>query len=162
MRCTARTAEKLAASQTALGQSGYLYLFDHGYPAAEAAGLHAFHAAEIPYVFGTIDRTSPRWPKIPATSAEQSLSDAMLDYWTSFARTGAPRANDQPEWPAYGPARAYMHLAGTPQPEKHLMPGMFELNDEVVCRRRAQRDQPWHWNVGIVAPTLPPRAGCAR
>jgi para-nitrobenzyl esterase len=156
------TAEKLAASQTAQGQSGYLYLFDHGYPAAEAAGLHAFHAAEIPYVFGTIDRTSPRWPKIPATSAEQSLSDAMLDYWTSFARTGAPRANDQSDWPAYGSARAYMHFGETPQPEKHLMPGMFELNDEVVCRRRAQRDQPWHWNVGIVAPTLPPREGCAR
>lgn len=156
------TAEKLVRSQTALGQSGYLYLFDHGYPAAEAARLHAFHAAEIPYVFGTIDRTSARWPKIPSTAAEQSLSDAMLDYWTSFARAGNPRAAGQPDWPAYGSARAYMHFAGTPKPEQHLMPGMFELNDEVVCRRRAQRDQPWHWNVGIVSPTLPPRGGCAR
>ena len=156
------TAEKLVRSQTALGQSGFLYLFDHGYPAAEAARLHAFHAAEIPYVFGTIDRTSARWPKIPSTAAEQSLSDAMLDYWTSFARAGSPRAARQPDWPAYGSTRAYMHFAGTPKSEQHLMPGMFELKDEVVCRRRAQRDQPWHWNVGIVSPTLPPRGGCAR
>jgi len=156
------TAEKLATSQTKFGQSAFLYLFDHGYPAADAAGLHAFHAAEIPYAFGTIDRTSAHWPKIPATAAEQSLSDAMLDYWTSFARAGVPRATNQPDWPAYGSTRSYMHIAETAQPKTHLMPGMFELNDEVVCRRRAQRDQPWHWNVGIVAPTLPPREGCAR
>jgi para-nitrobenzyl esterase len=156
------TAEKLVRSQSALGQSGFLYLFDHGYPATDAAGLHAFHAAEIPYVFGTIDRTAPRWPAIPATPGEQSLSNAMLDYWSSFARSGVPRAADQPDWPAYGSTRSYMHFASTPRAAMHLMPGMFELNDEVVCRRRAQRDQPWHWNVGIVAPTLPAREGCAR
>lgn len=156
------TAEKLVASQTKLGQPGFLYLFDHGYPAADEAGLHAFHAAEIPYVFGTIDRTSPRWPKIPQTTVEQTLSEAMLGYWTSFASAGTPRAINQSDWPAYGDSRAYMHFAGTPQAKQHLMPGMFELNDEVVCRRRAQRGQPWNWNVGIVAPTLPPREGCAR
>ncbi len=156
------TAEKLVRSQTSLGERGFLYLFDHGYPAANSAGLHAFHAAEIPYVFGNIDRTAPDWPEIPDTSAERAFSDAMLEYWTSFARSGEPSASQQPDWPAYGSKRAYMHFAETPQPRTHLMPGMFELNDEVVCRRRAQGDQPWHWNVGIVAPALPPREGCAR
>jgi para-nitrobenzyl esterase len=156
------TAEKLVRSQTSLGERGFLYLFDHGYPAANSAGLHAFHAAEIPYVFGNIDRTAPDWPKIPDTPAERAFSDAMLEYWTSFARSGEPSASQQPDWPAYGSKRAYMHFAETPQPRTHLMPGMFELNDEVVCRRRAQGDQPWHWNVGIVAPALPPREGCAR
>lgn len=156
------TAEKLVRSQTAIGERGFLYLFDHGYPAADQAGLHAFHAAEIPYVFGNIDRTSPSWPKIPDTPAERTFSSAMLEYWTSFARSGAPRASRQPDWPAYGSKRAYMHFDDTPQARTHLMPGMFELNDEVVCRRRAQGDQAWNWNVGIVAPTLPPREGCAR
>ncbi len=156
------TAEKLVRSQTSLGERGFLYLFDHGYPAANSAGLHAFHAAEIPYVFGNIDRTAPDWPEIPDTSAERAFSDAMLEYWTSFARSGEPSASQQPDWPAYGSKRAYMHFAETPQPRTHLMPRMFELNDEVVCRRRAQGDQPWHWNVGIVAPALPPREGCAR
>jgi para-nitrobenzyl esterase len=154
------TAEKLVQSQTALGQPGFLYLFDHGYPAADAAGLHAFHAAELPYVFGTSESTSPRWPKIPATPAEQSLTQAMLDYWTTFARSALPRASNQPDWPAYGSTRAYMHFAERPLARMHLMPDMFELNDEVVCRRRAQGDQPWHWNAGIVAPTLPPRGSC--
>ena len=36
------TAERLAANQTALGAPSFLYYFDHGYPAAEEAGLRAF------------------------------------------------------------------------------------------------------------------------
>jgi para-nitrobenzyl esterase len=156
------TAEKLVRSQTALGAHGFLYLFDHGYPAAEDAELHAFHAAEIPYVFGNLDRTSRDWPKIPDTPAERAFSSAMLQYWTSFARSGFPRASHQPQWPAYGSKRAYMHFGDAPQVRTHLMPGMFELNDEVVCRRRKQGGQAWNWNVGIVSPVLPPREGCAR
>jgi para-nitrobenzyl esterase len=38
------------------------------------------------------------------------------------------------------------------------MPGMYELNEQVVCRRRASGTQAWNWNVGIVSPTLPPAA----
>ena len=37
--------------------------------AADEADLHAFHAVEIPYVFGTGDRTPPRWPQGGATMA---------------------------------------------------------------------------------------------
>ena len=61
------TAERMARKQTAIGQPAYLYLFDHGYPAADDAGLHAFHASELPFVFGNADRTPPRWPAIPDT-----------------------------------------------------------------------------------------------
>jgi hypothetical protein len=35
------------------------------------------------------------------------------------------------------------------------MPGMYELNEQVVCRRRAKGGVPWHWNVGLVSPPLP-------
>src|SRR5271170_7754106 len=69
----------------ALGQPSFLYFFDHGYPAEETAGLHAFHASELPYLFGTFDGTPPLWPKVPATPAETKLSDAMIGYWSSFA-----------------------------------------------------------------------------
>jgi para-nitrobenzyl esterase len=150
------TAERLVAKQTAAGAPGYLYLFDHAYPAAEAAGLHAFHASEIPYVFGTADRTPPTWPKIPATPEETGLSDAMVGYWTAFARDGAPSATGQPAWRPYGEGRAYMAFADTPKPGAHLMPGMYELNEQVVCRRRAKGGVPWNWNVGILSPPLPP------
>ncbi|KAI6244272.1 Carboxylesterase family protein [Aphelenchoides fujianensis] len=149
------TAERLVASQTKAGASSYFYLFDHGYPAADAAGLRGFHASEIPYVFGTADKTPPAWPRVPDTPVETALSAAMIDYWTSFARDGAPKAAGQPVWRPYGTERAYMAFAKTPTPGLRLRPGMYELNEAVVCRRRAQGDTPWNWNVGIVSPPLP-------
>lgn len=149
------TAEKLVRAQTKFGQPGYLYYFDHGYPAADAAHLHGFHASELPYMFGNFDGTPPRWPKVPETPPQRRLSDAMIGYWTSFARTGKPMARGEPEWPAFGSNRAYMAFTDGPQPSKDLLPGMYQLVNEVVCRRRASGDQPWNWNVGIVAPPLP-------
>jgi para-nitrobenzyl esterase len=147
------TAERLVRSQTARGVPGYLYLFDHGYPAEDAAGLHAFHASEIPYEFGTMRRTPPLWPKIPATPEEDRLSDAIIGYWTAFARSGRPVAAHQPDWPAYGQDRDYLHVSDSPHPSRHLYPGMFELHETAVCRRRAA-GEPWNWNVGIISPKL--------
>ncbi len=149
------TAERLVRTQTAQRQPSFLYFFDHGYPAEEAAGLHAFHASELPYVFGTFGGTPPLWPKIPATPEETKLSDAMIGYWSSFARTGRPHAANEPDWPAFGSKRAYMAFTDAPHPMEHLMPGMYELNEEVVCRRRASGDIPWNWNVGIISPKMP-------
>ena len=150
------TAQRLVRKQTALGVPSFLYLFDHGYPAADSRGLHAFHASELPYVFGTVDRTPPRWPKSADDARRRrSLSNAMLDYWTSFARTGRAAAATQPAWPAYGSERALHGFEDAPRPKAHLMPGMYELNEEVVCRRRAKGGIPWNWNVGLASPPLP-------
>jgi len=155
------TAERLVRKQAALGVPSYLYLWDHAYPAAEAAGLHAFHASELPYVFDTFDGTPPLWPKNAHTPEEDALARAMGDYWTSFARTGRPTATSAPAWPAYATDARYMHFAMTPTPERGLMPGMFELNETVMCRRRAAGSVPWNWNVGLWAPATTPTApGC--
>lgn len=156
------TAERLVRKQTALGLPSYLYLFDHGYAAADQAHLHGFHASELPYVFGTLDGTPPLWPKVPASADETALSEAMLDYWTSFARSGEPRAANAPDWPAYGSAGAYMHFTGSPHPQTHLMPGMYRLDEEVVCRRVAAGNLPWNWNVGLASPKLPPESARCR
>jgi para-nitrobenzyl esterase len=48
-----------------------------------------------------------------------------------------------------------MHFAEAPRPATHLLPGMFELNEEVMCRRRAKGSTPWNWNVGLAAPPVP-------
>ena len=155
------TAQRLVRKQAAIGVPSFLYFFDHGYPAEDSAGLHGFHASELPFVFGTFDATPPHWPKIPSTPEETRLSEAMGDYWSSFARTGRPRAASEPDWPAFGSAHAYMDFTDAPHPSTHLMPGMYELNEQVMCRRRASGDIPWGWNVGVVSPKLPPpAAGC--
>ncbi|MDR3511212.1 MAG: carboxylesterase family protein [Caulobacteraceae bacterium] len=151
------TAERLVRKQAALGLPSFLYVFDHGVPAADAVGLHGFHGSELPYVFGTLDRTPPLWPKAPPTRDEARLSDVMVDYWTSFVRSGQPTAAKAPDWPAFSPSEAFMAFQDGPRVSAHLLPGMYALHEAVVCRRRAAGDQAWNWNVGIVSPPLPGR-----
>lgn len=150
------TAERLVRKQTAQGQAAYLYIFDHGFPAADSIGLHAFHAAELPYVFGTLNRTPAYWPKAPRTPAEAKFSAAMTAYWAGFMRSGRPTAAGAPDWPAFGPQRAFMAFQDTPRVGVGLFPGMYDLHEAVVCRRRAQGGTPWNWNHGLVAPPVPP------
>jgi para-nitrobenzyl esterase len=154
------TAERLVKKQAAVGQPSYLYLWDHAYPAAEAANLHAFHASELPYVFGDFDGTPPLWPKNPDTPEEHALSDALVDYWTSFAKTGHPVAANAAAWPGYADNGGYMHFTSVPVAEHGLMPGMYAINEEVMCRRRAAGGLAWNWNVGIASPKMPPKVAC--
>ncbi|MCW3848018.1 carboxylesterase family protein [Sphingomonas sp. LB-2] len=155
------TAERIARKMAAIGEPAYMYMWDHGYPSMDGAGLHAFHASELPYVFGTFATTGPQWPAIPDTAAEHALSDAMIGYWTSFAATGVPKATGAPDWPLFSPDRSFMHFTATPTPGRQFMPGMFKFNEEVMCRRRATGKIPWHWNVGLASPPMPPKAeGC--
>ena len=151
------TAERLAASQTSQGIPSFFYLFDHGYPAADRWGLHAFHAAEIPYVFGTMSEAVAPWPEIPNTDEERGLSQAMMAYWASFARDGHPAAVGAAEWPSYGDKATGMVFAEHPQPWPMLARERYALHEEVVCRRRAAANIPWNWNVGVLSPPLPPK-----
>ena len=143
--------ERLARRQAERGQASFLYLFDHDYPAMDEADLHAFHASELPYMFGTLDRTGPYWPRIPDTSRETALSDTMIDYWTSFVAMGVPRAAGAPAWPTFRENRTAMHFAAGPRPVPKLLGTMFDLNQDVILRRRAANTA-CDWNVGLTAP----------
>ena len=112
-------------------------------------------------VFGTLDRTPSLWPKAPATPEEAALSDAMVDYWSSFVRTGHPEAKGDAPWPQFGATGAYMDFTDAPHAAENLLPGMYQLNEEVVCRRRAKGDVAWNWNMGLASPPLPdPAPNC--
>ena len=156
------TAERIATKQAAIGVPSFLYFFDHGYPAADAKGLHAFHGSELPYIFGTADRTPPAWPALPVTPQDERFAEAMTGYWAAFVRTGSPAAAGQPPWQPFADGKAYMDFSQVPRPGSYLLPGMYELHEEVVCRRRARGDTAWNWNVGILSPPLPaePSSGC--
>lgn len=148
------TSERLVRSQTKAGQASFLYLFDHAYPATQAAGLNAFHASELPYMFGTLNRTPPRWPAIPDTAVEHRLADAMVAYWTSFVKEGQPHAPEEAGWRPYGDEAAYMAFRQAPEASTALSPGMFGLHEAAVQRRRFAGDQPWNWNAGLASPKL--------
>jgi para-nitrobenzyl esterase len=51
------------------------------------------HATELAYVFGTVPPTSD--------NATRNVSDAMMNYWTTFAKTGDPNHSGLPAWPAF-------------------------------------------------------------
>lgn len=150
-------AERIVRDEAAAGAPSYLYFWDHEYPAATARGLHAFHASEIPFVFGLVGPDAPpteNWPRAEGPQ-EEALANAMISYWVSFAKTGRPTAPGAPDWPRYVPGRGYLHVTDRPVASHDLMPGMFTLNEEVMQRRRRAGDQQWGGNVGVAAP-LPP------
>ncbi|MET0308709.1 MAG: carboxylesterase family protein [Sphingomonas sp.] len=149
------TAERLVRKQAALGQPSYLYFFSHSYPSELAADLAAFHASEVPFVFNTAANTPAGWPRIPDTAGERKFAAAMLDYWTSFARNAAPAATGAPAWKPFSAGGAYMAFADMPNLARSFMPGMFELHEEAMCRRRASGTQSWNWRIGSIAPELP-------
>ena len=75
------------------------FRFRYSYTAGtEANG--AAHCAQVPYVFGNLER--PGQPQ-PATR-DLELSDQLMDYWTAFAKRGDPNVPGQPDWPAVTPA----------------------------------------------------------
>lgn len=155
------TAQRLAERQVALGAPGYLYLFDHGWPGTAEYDVHGFHAAEIPFVFGTNDRTPRLWPKANRLIDAQ-LSDAMQGYWASFAKTGKPTARGQADWLQVGDVGAFLWLANTPRMALQPMRGAYALHERAMCRNRAAGNLPWAWNSGTLAPPLPPEAPACR
>jgi para-nitrobenzyl esterase len=149
------TSERLVAKQAELGIPSYLYIFDHGYPAAQKWNLHAFHASELPFVFGTWKKTPDWWPRVEGNTADLKTVDAMMGYWSSFVKDGTPRAKGFPEWGPYTDGEAYMYFADVPRAANDLLPGTYELHEEVVCRRFKAGGIAWNWNVGIISPPLP-------
>lgn len=145
-------AERMVRGQAAAGTPAYLYLFDHCDAAMRARDLCAFHAGELPYVFG-LPRLPSSWPR-PEGEEDRALSEAMLDYWASFAATGVPRTRLGPAWPAYGSDQSYMRFSSVPVAGRDLLPGMFELQEALVSRRRRAGVQ-WFANVGVAAPVVP-------
>jgi para-nitrobenzyl esterase len=155
------TALRLATKQSAIGQPAFLYLFDHGYPAEQAGNLRAFHASELPYVFGQVGaggRLLQNWPKPPETAEEVALSAAMIGYWTDFARLGTPNGPGRPAWMPFNDGAAYMDFQDQPQPASEPFPGMYLLHEAVIARRRKAGNQNWFTNVGLASPPVPPAA----
>jgi para-nitrobenzyl esterase len=60
--------------------------------------LGAYHTAELQYLFiGDFFGL----PVAPLSSEQVELSDAMISYWTQFAKTGDPNSADEPVWSPY-------------------------------------------------------------
>ncbi len=92
MLCEVR---RVAARVTAAGGRSWVYNFTRQRPGEAGEKVGAYHGTEIPYVFGTHDD----W--LPTETIDQHLTDAVMDYWVQFARTGDPNVPGRPTWPLY-------------------------------------------------------------
>ncbi len=154
-------AQYLVRQQAAAGQPAYLYFFRHSTPAQRARDLAAFHASELPYVFGQVGPSAaigPNWPRPPLTDEETRLSDAMMGYWASFVRSGAPTASGETPWPRYtSEQHAYLDIDERPSAQRDLQPAAFAWADALVAGRR-QLARGWRYDIGYSA-FPPPAAG---
>jgi para-nitrobenzyl esterase len=94
--CPARNADLLLSKFV----KTYAYEFnDENAPPGTVTGvsfpLGAFHGAEIQYLMLVTGDV------FPFTTDQQALSDAMISYWTQFAKTGNPNSANEPTWPKY-------------------------------------------------------------
>ncbi|MET0341961.1 MAG: carboxylesterase family protein [Polyangiales bacterium] len=84
-RCPTRQLARLTSAQ---GAKVYLYSFEEGM---------AFHAFEIPYVFGNPSPTL-------APVLVEPLRKSVQAYWRSFAADGDPNVAGEATWPTYDAA----------------------------------------------------------
>jgi para-nitrobenzyl esterase len=129
-----------ARLQSLHGKSkAYMYFFDQhpDYPpGSPQAGNGAPHGREVAYVFGHLEGLRNETPG----SSDRVISDAMLTYWTNFAKHGDPNGQGVPQWPAFSAAQPQvMTFAQTP----HVGPvpnesGQRVLDEYFAYRRTAE------------------------
>lgn len=106
-----------AQLNTRHGNSSYLYFFAKVPPRPGKEFFKAFHAAEIAYVFGTLDPSQASY-----TEDDRRLSDTVSSYWVNFAATGDPNGPGQPDWEPYAAeTEPYLLITDDPAGDHHLL-----------------------------------------
>jgi len=95
--CTARRATRALAQYVTV----YAYEFnDENAPAPNIKNLDfplgAYHGADVQYLLNRIGIPAPQF-----TPDQMLLSEAMISYWTHFAKNGNPNSKGQPHWAPY-------------------------------------------------------------
>ena len=141
-----------ARLQSSLGTGkAYLYYFDQhpDYPAdSPRAGVGAPHGRDVPYVFGHVNDLRGETP----TAADQVISDAMVTYWTNFAKYGTPNGKGEPNWPAFSDQNAQaMDFSGSP----HVEPVQSEAGLKALDAYFAWRRSPEGIRAAAIEDALP-------
>lgn len=152
--------EKIVRASSKQQSKAYFYYFDHAMSWSESMGMGVFHFSDVFFSFNNIEKYPflklRNWPEYEPTDADIKMGQLLSEYWVNFAKEGKPSTNDGPNWPAYSISqKAYMHfLRGKALPDKHLLPGMFELHEKIIALRRSRDEQWWATDIGLHAPIL--------
>jgi para-nitrobenzyl esterase len=71
---------------------------------------------------------------VPWTAEDRTLSDAVMTYWSNFARKGDPSGGTLPAWPRYDAATGYkvQHLAPTITTASDAQRAKYEALDRAI------------------------------
>ena len=99
--------------------------------------LGTFHTAEIPYVFGSLQKRPWPWQRI-----DYELSDIISSYWMNFARTGDPNATGLPAWAAFDGTTERIQILGEEiRGGTHPLRNEFAMWDACMEQVRAAQRQ---------------------
>lgn len=101
----------------------YAYLFRHAQPGTPAERFGSFHSAELPYMFGTLDKSGR-----PIPEADRAIAGSMMGYWVNFVRDGDPNGKGAPAplWPRLSSGKI-MALGDQPGPVDPLEPARRDV-----------------------------------
>lgn len=108
------------------------YRFDWPSPMMEGA-LGSCHALELGFMFGTL-RVKGAAPFFGSGEAAEELSNAMMDAWIAFAKSGNPSSDTSGAWLPYDAKKRATMIFGDGQPHMTSAP-----NEE---RRKAWENVP--------------------
>jgi para-nitrobenzyl esterase len=126
--CTARFMEQSWSKYVPV----YAYEFQErtapSYFAPVSYPMRAFHTAELQYMFPLFHggQGTPH----PLNPEQVHLSDILVDYWTTFAKYGAPNAPAKtglPDWPRYSPDKD--NIQAIDLPSQKQVGGYGEMYD---------------------------------
>ena len=107
------SARRMARAEAPVDAATYLYHFTHVSPYARLYSLGAYHGAEIPYVFGTVDLVNSFVPRA-YDNRDHELAQIMSAAWVRFVISGNPNGEGLAKWPAYtAAADPYLEFGDT-------------------------------------------------
>lgn len=123
------SARFTAESMDESGKPAYLYLFTQAPRDPRTVALGTFHGMEIMYVFGNLDKVAMEG----LGEDDYALSEAMMEYWTTFARSGDPNGAEAPvQWPAYtADTAAHLELGEVITAGSNLFQEAYELMKKI-------------------------------
>ena len=141
----------VARQNEAQGQDSYLYYFSR-VPPSKKQTLGAFHAAEIPFVFGSYE------PILGQSDDDKTLADLMQNYWVNFAKNGNPNGDGLPGWPMHK-SKNWMHLTAntdeTSGAATHIRKGKLDALEEGLLVKLKALEASQNPPVGAAAITAP-------
>lgn len=128
-------------SKTSKSKIFYYYFDQHpDYPVHSPQYGHGSpHGQDVAFVFGHLNPQSKL-----ATPTDNAISEAMINYWTNFAKTGNPNGTNVPRWDEFTKDNhRVMHFKQRPEMGPVPSESSLKILNEYYTWRRTAEGKAW-------------------